>query len=151
MRIYFDVSCLNRPFDDQTQARIHLESETITLILQRIDDAEWEHVSSQMADMETDAISDDERRKRVKLLLPDQAFSVKLDEAIFARAGELEQLGVKPADAVHLAAAESLHADVFLTCDDRLRRTAQREQHQIAVKVANPIEWLREIEDDENA
>jgi hypothetical protein len=26
-RIYLDVCCLNRPFDDQTQARIHLEAE----------------------------------------------------------------------------------------------------------------------------
>ena len=29
MKIYLDVCCLNRPFDDQTQDRIHLESEAV--------------------------------------------------------------------------------------------------------------------------
>ena len=31
--IYLDVCCLNRPFDDQSQPRIHLESEAILTIL----------------------------------------------------------------------------------------------------------------------
>jgi hypothetical protein len=34
-RIYLDVCCLNRPFDDQCQERIRLESEAILLILER--------------------------------------------------------------------------------------------------------------------
>jgi len=36
MRIYLDVCCLNRPFDDQTQERIHLESEAVLIILSNI-------------------------------------------------------------------------------------------------------------------
>ncbi len=35
MRIYLDNCCYNRPFDDQTQERIHLESEAILTILKR--------------------------------------------------------------------------------------------------------------------
>jgi len=27
MRIYLDMCCFNRPYDDQTQTRIHLEAE----------------------------------------------------------------------------------------------------------------------------
>ena len=30
-KIYFDVCCLNRPFDDQSQARIRLEAEDVFL------------------------------------------------------------------------------------------------------------------------
>jgi len=33
MKIYLDVCCLNRPFDDQTQDRIHLEAESVMTIL----------------------------------------------------------------------------------------------------------------------
>jgi len=29
MKYYFDNCCFNRPYDDQTQERIHLESESI--------------------------------------------------------------------------------------------------------------------------
>jgi hypothetical protein len=35
MKIYLDNCCYNRPFDDQTQERIHLESEAILTVLQR--------------------------------------------------------------------------------------------------------------------
>ena len=35
MIVYLDNCCYNRPFDDQTQERIHLESEAILTILKR--------------------------------------------------------------------------------------------------------------------
>ncbi len=37
MRIYLDTSVYNRPFDDQTQARIALETLAYTVILQMIE------------------------------------------------------------------------------------------------------------------
>lgn len=36
MRLYIDLSCFNRPFDDQLQDRIHLETEAVFGILNRI-------------------------------------------------------------------------------------------------------------------
>ena len=33
MKIYLDVSSLNRPLDDQTQPRIRLEAEAVTIVL----------------------------------------------------------------------------------------------------------------------
>ncbi len=33
MKIYLDNCCYNRPFDDQTQDRIHIESEAVLVIL----------------------------------------------------------------------------------------------------------------------
>jgi len=54
------------------------------------------------------------------------------------------QTGLHAADAVHVAAAESQGADVFLTCDDRLLRQCQRTAEGLDVIVANPITWLQE-------
>lgn len=71
MKIYLDVSCLNRPFDNQRQPRIRNESEAIVTILGRIDAGAWESVSSRMAEIETLAIPDEARRRRVQLLLPE--------------------------------------------------------------------------------
>ena len=70
MKIYFDVSCLNRPFDDQTQPRIHLEAEAVTMILERIDSGKWQQTSSRMVDIEVAAITDGLRRRRVARLIP---------------------------------------------------------------------------------
>jgi hypothetical protein len=35
MRIYLDTCCYNRPFDDQHQERVHIESEAILIIIKR--------------------------------------------------------------------------------------------------------------------
>jgi len=43
-----DVCCLNRPFDDQTQPRIRLESEAILIILAQCEQRQWEWVGSEV-------------------------------------------------------------------------------------------------------
>ncbi len=78
MKIYLDVSCLNRPFDDQTQVRIRLEAEAVLLILERFDDGAWQPVSSEMAAIEIEAIPDGDRRARVRLLLPEEKSILKI-------------------------------------------------------------------------
>ena len=105
MKIYLDVSCLNRPFDDQSQARVRAESEAVTMILEECELGDWQQVSSEMAKMEIAAISDVERRARVRVLLPDPDDVLELSPDIFARGRILGTLGFKPADALHVAAA----------------------------------------------
>lgn len=146
MRIYLDVSCLNRPFDDQEQARIRLEAAAVGMIFERFDEGAWTQVSSEMATIEIDASPDLKRRARVRLLLPDLEHIVKLTPAVFARGAELQKLGLKAADAVHVAAAEKAEADVLLTCDDRLLRVAQRHAGKLGLPVRNPMNWLEEVE-----
>ena len=36
-RVYFDACCLNRPFDDQSQARIRLETEATEHLLRAVE------------------------------------------------------------------------------------------------------------------
>ncbi len=146
MKIYLNVSCLNRPFDDQEQARIRLEAAAVGMILERVDEGRWVHVSSEMARIEIDANPDPKRRARVHLLLPEAGQIVKLTPAIFTRAAELELLGFKAADALHVAAAEEAAADVLLSCDDRFCRTGQRQAKRLRVSLQNPLKWLDEVE-----
>lgn len=58
-----DVCCLNRPFDDQTQERIHLESEAILSILNRCEAKEWKLVSSEVIEFEIAKIPNLDRLK----------------------------------------------------------------------------------------
>ena len=146
MKIYLNVSCLNRPFDDQEQARIRLEAAAVGMILERVDEGRWVHVSSEMARIEIDANPDPKRRARVHLLLPEAGHIVKLTPALFARGAALELLGFKPADALHVAAAEAAAADVLLSCDDRFCRTARRHAKRLRVAVHNPLNWIDEVE-----
>ena len=151
MKIYLDVSCLNRPFDDQSQVRIRLEAEAVALVLERMDLGIWQQVSSEIARLEVEAIGDPERKQRVQTLLEDVEICVRLTNKEFSRAAILETLGFKAADALHVAAAETATADVLLSCDDRLCRLAKRCQRQLRVQVVNPLDWLQELEHDSNA
>jgi predicted nucleic acid-binding protein len=143
-RIYLDVSCLNRPFDDQSQVRIRLEAEAIVLILERLDVGVWRQVSSGIAVIEIDAIADEERRVNVRRFLPEPEDVHPLSKTTFERAQQLEKLGFKAADAVHVAAAEECRAEVLLSCDDRLCKLAKRHEKRLRVAVANPLTWLQE-------
>lgn len=145
MKIYLDLCCLNRPFDDQTQDRIRLESEAVLLILAHIQTGEWEWIGSDVLDFEIEQAPDSERKNRVRVLLSGISTSVSVERTEEARAQHLEKRAFHTFDALHLACAESGGADVFLTTDDRLMRLATRRANELLVRVQNPLTWLREV------
>lgn len=145
MNVYLDVCCLNRPFDEQSQARVRLEAEAVTIILGIIDEGEWVWMSSEAVDFEIEQNPNAEHRAAVRLLLTSVSYFqlIGLDEA--TRARQLEGLGFRALDALHLACAESGGTDVFLTTDDKLLNLAARVSTQLRVQVANPLKWLGEV------
>lgn len=144
-RVYLDVCCLNRPFDDQSQSRIRLESEAILLIMARLQSGEWLWLGSEAIAYEVGQTPDPERRRRVAVLASAARQSVSLTTGVISRAKQLQTLGFKQWDALHLACAEQGQADIFLTTDDKLLRLAQTNADQIQVRVDNPLTWLEEV------
>ena len=57
-------------------------------------------------------------------------------------AEQLEEVGFKSFDAMHIACAESEKADVFLTTDDKLLKLAKRNKKKLNIDIANPVLWL---------
>lgn len=51
-RIYMDVCCLNRPFDDSSQDRIRLETEAVLSIYRKYRMGEWQLMSREVIDLE---------------------------------------------------------------------------------------------------
>ena len=145
-RIYLDACCLNRPFDDQTQARIRLESEAVILVLNRCQQGQGEWIGSNALHFEVGRIPDPERRRRVLALLNFVSSMVASEGADFARGRELLALGFKGMDALHVALAEKANCSVLLTTDDAMLRLAVRTIDLLRVRVANPEDWLREIQ-----
>jgi predicted nucleic acid-binding protein len=102
-----------------------------------------------MAVVEIDATADAPLRRRMLSMLPPSADIMPIEEALMRRAAEIGGLGIKPADAVHVAAAEALRADALLTCDDRLLKAAARHFRQLGVRVCNPVTWIDEQHEEE--
>lgn len=144
VRIYLDVCCLNRPFDDLRQERVRLEAEAILTILRRIEGGIWELVGGEMVDFEAGRMVDLERRQRVRALADLAAIKLPVDQAAKARAQEWIGQGLKPIDALHLACAEGAGVDVFLTTDDQILRVIRRTG-LARIRVNNPLPWLDEV------
>jgi predicted nucleic acid-binding protein len=146
VRLYLDACCLNRPFDDQAQPRIHFESEAVLAILDRVEAGDWTLLSSAALEFELRQNPMLERRIRTLHLLSAARDYIELSETVSTRASELQRrTAIAPLDALHLAAAESLQADVFLTTDDRLLRAARRlKPVELTFQIANPLGWLTE-------
>lgn len=141
-RIYFDVCCLNRPFDDIEQPRIGLEAEAVKIILEKCESGEWIFISSEIIMYEISKIPLDDKREAVmKLQTINQSF-IKLDNNVIKKAKNFENRSIKPFDALHLALADKGNADVFLTTDDKLLKSAQ--EIELTFKVMNPLQMIME-------
>ena len=145
IRVYLDTCCFNRPFDDHSQLRVRRESQAILLVLASVARGAWTLIGSDAVDAEIAAIRDPRRRRRVMELARAETEHVGIDADRIRRQGLLEAMGFGGYDSVHIACAEATSADVMLTTDDALVRRARRLQHQLAVRVANPVTWLEEI------
>ena len=148
MKLYLDVCCLNRPFDDQSQTRVRLEAEAVLSILELAESDELEIVGSDIICDELSQMPDSERREKVEWLLTLASSQIAMTSAIEQRATELQKWNIAPLDALHLASAENARADYFLTTDDDLLRRARRAD--LKVKVENPAKWLIQQTTDEN-
>lgn len=125
MRIYLDNCCLQRPLDNQTHPRIRIETEALFVILASVQAQEVQMLGSEALDFEVSRIPDHTRRSEVQAVLSLASEYLQISDAAEALALDLEQQGLRPMDAVHLALASTAKADFFCTCDDKLFRKAQ--------------------------
>ena len=144
VKIYLDACCLNRPFDDQGQNRIRLESEAILIIINRMYTGEWKWIGSEVLVDELENTPDIEKRSYLTELAVGVHETVMIAKTDIMRANELENLGFKSFDAMHIACAERSTADVLLTTDDKLLKKADKERDNLKIKIANPLSWLME-------
>ena len=138
-RVYFDVCTLCRPFDDQNQMRIRLETDAYYLILEAIKERDYEMSVSKVHREEVNAIEDQHERYEILTLL--KKYGVERADDIAkarTRGEELHAQGFGVADAAHLAYAEA-SADVLLSCDDKLLKKCRKTA--LHVIVMNPIEF----------
>jgi predicted nucleic acid-binding protein len=138
-RLYLDICTLCRPFDDQSQMRIRLETNAYYLILQALQNTRYTMVASPVHFAEANAISDVEERREIVAVLERLGTVAECDVAAArARAEDLHSRKFGLADAAHVAFAEAT-ADVLISCDDRLVKKCRREK--VAVTTMNPVEF----------
>lgn len=144
MRIYLDTSIYNPPFDEQTQPKIHLETQAVIIILQMIEADLVELVNSTVLEYENSQNPYPIKQQTMNRYLQMAGIKQPINENIKQRAEELEKQGIKPIDALHVASAEASKSDYFITCDKRLINRCKG----LPTETLNPVDFILEIEDD---
>ena len=142
MKIYMDVCCLCRPFDDQTMGRIRVEVAAVQEIIRRCATQEFTLVTSEAITEELSKIPDINKRLRVEKIVSIAQEHIIIDEGIISRMYEFIAKGGDAMDSLHVACAERAGA-VFLTADDNLI-TFFKSHQNIQVHIENPVTWLKE-------
>jgi predicted nucleic acid-binding protein len=146
--LYLDMNIYKRPFDDQRQMRIRLETVAITMIFASIDDGQLSACWSFVLDYENSRDPVPERREFVQYLSRCCETTIAPDESVRELARRLsETYQIRGRDALHLAIAETSGCDYLVTCDDRLVRQGERLQEQgvLTVHLINPVDFVQEV------
>ena len=134
--LYLDMNVYKRPFDDQRQMRIRLETVAITMIFALIDDGHLSASWSFMLDYENSRNPVPERREFAQYLSRCCEITTEPDESIRELARSLSKTHqIRGRDALHLAIAETSGCDYLVTCGDRLVRQGQRLKEQGVIAV----------------
>ena len=145
IKVYLDNCTFNRPFDDQRQIRISLESQAKLHIQRLIIDKNIDLVCSYMNLYENSENPNNEHQNSIKSFFSYAVEFINIDKAdtIESHAEELKKLKIKSNDAIHLACAIEAKCGFFITTDDGLLKNF----HDKTIRVLSPIDFISEVND----
>lgn len=146
MRVYLDNCSYNRPYDDQSQMRIHLETQAKLHIQDMIRQKQIELVTSYVLEFENSNNRSIQKRMAIEKFMKDYAtlyVSNKNEEDIAKIATLIMKTGIKEKDAYHVACAVMAECNYFVTTDDRLLKYQSEK-----IKLVTPGEFIRRMGED---
>jgi len=144
MKIYLDLCVYNRPFDDQGQPRIVVETVEFMFLLEKAINKEMTIINSFVLEYENSKSPLIDRRDKIDDLLKIASEYVRYSERLENRAEEIEKRGFMAMDALHIACAEAAKSDFFITCDDLLLRKGKANKDKLKVIIVGLMEFFSE-------
>ena len=143
MRLYLDLCCFNRPFDDQSQTRVRVETDAKLELQAHVSTGRVELIWSYVLDYENAQNPFAERRESIARWRGLAVDRVPESEATRVLARQLAASGVKFYDALHAACAAVGQAALFVSTDDALLK---RLKVSSSLKAVLPGEALAIVE-----
>jgi len=144
MKVYLDLCVYNRPFDDQGQPRVVIETMEFMVLLEKAINKEIIVVNSFVLEYENAKNPLVERREKIGDLLKIASEYVRYTERLEHRAEEIGENGFMALDALHIACAEAAKSDFFITCDDLLLRRGKTSKETLKVRIIGLMEFFSE-------
>ena len=142
IRVYLDNCAYNRPYDDQTQPKVTLETlaklHIQELALKREIDIVWSYIlkfenSRNLFTAKREAIAQWEKIS---------ASFVQKSDSVTALARQIEATGIRPADSLHIACAISAQCDYMVTVDKRILKYKDNR-----ILICNPVDFINREND----
>ncbi len=141
--VYFDNCCYNRPYDDQSQLKVHLEAEAKLHIQRLITEKKLNLVYSFISEYENSNNPYNVRKSSIFDFFKNASVFVDNSylEEVTALAAEIAATGVKKMDAYQVSSAIIGKADYFLTTDKRVLKYSTEK-----IQIMNPLDFVRVVE-----
>ena len=144
LKIYLDNCCYNRPFDEQDQDLIRLETEAKLIIQHKIKEGLYSLVWSFMLDSENDENPSDDKREAIKRWESIAKEYCSHSEDVLLNAKKILPIGLRHKDAIHLACAIKHKCDYLITSD---KKFFNKNEQVAEIKIVNPITFIIETEE----
>jgi len=144
-KIYLDICCYNRPFDDQSQMKVRLETEAKLYIQAAVKNNKYLLIWSYMLDFENSNSPYDDRRNSVALWKNTAHEHCPSSDDVLLLGKEIMKYGIKEMDSLHIACAIANECDYFITTDKRLLNKSVAR-----IKIISPINFVLETEENLN-
>jgi hypothetical protein len=139
MLIYLDNCCFNRPFDDQKQIWIRIETEAKLFIQGEILAGKFRLAWSYILDYENAANPFPERKETIANWKKRASVDTDETNSLLDLASQLNTSGIKVKDSIHIASSVVMECDYFITTDLILiKKLANFE----GIKVLSPVDFI---------
>ena len=138
LMVYLDNCCFNRPYDNQNNVLVFLETEAKLFIQDLIHSEKLMLVWSFVLDYENDANPFNVRKNSIAVWKKLSIVDCDLCDDIANIAGDLLKTGLRQKDASHIACAIHAGADFFITTDKKILNKPVQ-----GISLINPIDFVR--------
>ena len=142
MRLYLDSCTFNRPFDDQNQLKIKLETEAKLFIQQGILENKYELVWSYILEYENNKNKFDDRRNAIYDWKKIAKIYCTENDKIIEYAENLKVKNIRTKDTLHIACSVYTNSDYLITTDKQLFNLRLND-----IKIINPLTFINELEE----
>ena len=146
MRVYLDMCCFNRPYDDQSQLKVAMETQCKLHIQNLIKERKLEMAASYMLRYECSQNPFEMRKNTIFEFMNKHTHVYvgdRCQKEIEEKAQKIMETGIKFKDACHVASAIYAECSYFISTDKRLLKYQTNE-----IKMVIPIEFVTETEAD---
>jgi len=140
-RLYLDNCSFNRPYDDQSLLKNHLEAQAKVYIQREILQGTYELAWSYVIDFEVSFNPFSDRKNQILKWKGIAIIDIDESNRVIALANEMMKGNIKPKDALHLACAIEAGCNYFITTDGKLLNKAIAK-----IIVVDPIDFVKMTE-----